>query len=131
MEISKRTKRILDIAKKTAKNSEHDCFKHGAVLIKGGSVLNVAYNKQQFNRFGNRFRDRSCGHATHHAELGAVLGLDKNLTQGATIYVVRVNKEGVFRNSKPCDMCHEVLKFVGVKKAIYTTGADSVNKIRL
>tara|TARA_Y100000310_G_scaffold234485_1_gene237467 strand:+ start:2513 stop:2908 length:396 start_codon:yes stop_codon:yes gene_type:complete len=131
MEVSNRTKRILDLAKRVAQNSEHDSFKHGAVLVKGGSVLNVAHNKDQFNRFGNRFRDRGCGHATHHAELGAVLGLDRNLTQGSTIYVVRINKEGVFRNSKPCDMCHEVLKFVGVKKAVFTTGEKTVGKIKL
>jgi len=131
MEISNRTRRILDLARRVAQNSEHDSFKHGAVLVKGGSVLNVAHNKDQYNRFAGRFRNRGCGHATHHAELGAILGIDKSKTQGATIYVVRVNKEGDFRNSKPCDMCHEVLKFVGIKKAIYTTGETTVGKTKL
>jgi len=122
---------MLELAKLTAENSEHDTFKHGAVLVKGGSIINTACNKDQYNRFGNRFREHGCGHATHHAELGAILGLDKKLTNGATIYVVRINREGSFRNSKPCPMCHEVLKFVGVKKAIYTTGENTVEKMRL
>jgi deoxycytidylate deaminase len=64
-------------------------------------------------------------HSTLHAELGAVLGLDRSLTSGSVAYVVRV-KEGEYRMSKPCEMCEEALKFCGVKKVIYTTNDDSV-----
>jgi len=121
--ISKKTIRYLNLAKRVARQSQHDHFKHGAVLVKGGSVINTSYNKSQYTRFGNRFRDtRFCGHATHHAELGCILGLDKALTQGTTLYVVRTNKEGKFKLSKPCAMCEEALRFCGVKKVIYTTG---------
>lgn len=129
MKISKGIQRYLSLAKRVASQSEHDHFKHGAVLVKGGSVLNTACNKDKYKRFGNRFRNtRHCGHATHHAELGCILGLDRSVTQGTTMYVVRMNREGTFRMSKPCDMCEEVLKFCGVKKVVYTTGENSVGK---
>ena len=120
------------MAKRIASQSQHDCFKHGAVLVKGGSIINTSCNKAQYNRFGNRFRNvRVCGHATHHAELGCILGLDKDLTSGTTIYIVRVNRGGDFKMSKPCTMCEEVLKFCGVKKVVYTTGKSTVNKYKL
>jgi tRNA(Arg) A34 adenosine deaminase TadA len=123
MKISKKVQGYLTLAKRVAAQSEHDHFKHGAVLVRGGSVINTAHNKDQYKRFGNRFRNtRRCGHATHHAELGCVLGLDKSTTQGTTLYVVRTNRAGEFRLSKPCAMCEEILRFCGIKKVIYTTG---------
>jgi len=132
MEISKKIKGYLDLAKRVAQQSQHDHFKHGAVLVKGGSVINTACNKDKYKSFGNRFRDtKTCGHATHHAELGCVLGLDKSITQGTTMYVVRVNRQGAYRLSKPCPMCEEVLKFCGVKKVVYTTDEASASKIKL
>jgi len=132
MRISNKVKSYFDLAKRVAQQSQHDHFKHGAVLVKGGSVLNTSYNKDKYKRFGNRFRDtRACGHATHHAELGCVLGLDHSLTSGATMYVVRTNKNGAFRMSKPCAMCEEALRFCGVKKVVYTIDEVSVEKHRL
>ncbi len=132
MKISNKTKRYLLLAQRVATQSAHDHFKHGAVLVKGGSVLNTAFNKGNYNRFGNRFRDtHTRGHATHHAELGCILGLDRSITNGATMYVIRTNRLGQFRMSKPCLMCEEVMKFCGIKKVVYTTGESSVEKKRL
>ena len=121
--VSKGKRRYIQIAKRIAAQSQHDHFKHGAILVKGGSVISTACNKDQYKKFGNRFRDtRTCGHATHHAELGCILGIDRSITQGATVYVCRTNRRGEFRMSKPCKMCEEVLRFCGVKKVLYTTG---------
>jgi len=132
MDASNKTQNYLTLAKRAAQQSQHDTFKHGAVLVRGGSVMNTSYNKDQHKKFGNRFRNtRTCGHATHHAELGVVLGLDRKVTAGSTVYVVRVNREGEYRNSRPCQMCQNVLKFCGIKKVVYTTGENSVTKIKL
>ena len=127
--ISNGVARYLSLACRVAAQSEHDTFKHGAVLVKGGSILNTSCNKDQYKKFGNRFRDtRNHGHATRHAELGCVLGLDRSITQGSTLYVVRTNREGNLRMSKPCSMCEDALKFCGVKRVIYTTGSSNVIK---
>jgi tRNA(Arg) A34 adenosine deaminase TadA len=122
--------RALTIAAKAAEQSGHDTFRHGAVLIKGGSVINVAANKHNHTSFGQRFRERP-GPATHHAELSCILGVDRTTTNGATIYVSRINRQGEWRMSKPCDMCHEALKFVGIKKVVYTTGEGEWESYKL
>ena len=114
-------KRYIELAKRLAEQSEYGKFKHGAVLVQGGSVLNCSYNKDSYNSFGSRFRSLSEGQATLHAELGCVLGIPRPKTTGATVYVARVNRFGEERMSKPCNMCQNVLKHVGVRRVIYTT----------
>jgi len=66
-----------------------------------------------------------------HAELGCILGLARNVTTGSDLYVCRINKNGEFRYSKPCAMCHEALKHVGVKRVYYTTNDDTVEMYKL
>ena len=127
----KRTKKHLELAKQMALQSSYGKFQHGAVLVRGNRVINASFNKDRFNSFGTRFRERSCGHATHHAELGCIVGLDRSITSGATIYVVRINAEGKFRMSKPCKMCHELLKHCGVKKVVYTINEKEIASYRL
>lgn len=46
--------------------------------------------------------------------------MSRHITEGATVYVARVDKAGEYKLSKPCPMCHEALKHVGVKKVVYT-----------
>ena len=129
---SKKTQRTLELARRVAINSTYGKLKHGAVLIKGGNVVNVAFNKPDFTKFGNRFRNNyTCGLATTHAEIGAILGLSRSTTEGATVFVVRVNRRGEYRMSKPCPMCEDVLKFVGVKKVVYTTDGNTVGEHKL
>ena len=126
MNISKGKKKYLRLAKRVAADSDHDHFKHGAVLVKGGSVINVACNKGNYRAFGDRFRNtQRLGHATSHAELACILGLDRAITQGTTMYVVRTNRNGTFRMSKPCEMCARILKHCGVRRVVYTTGLSS------
>ena len=128
---TKKVKRYFNLARNVAFNSEYGKIRHGALLIKGGSVINTCCNKDKFCSFGTRFRSPDRGHATIHAELGCILGMPRSVTAGSDIYVCRVNKQGQFRNSKPCAMCHEVLKHVGVKRVYYTTGDNSVEMYKL
>ena len=114
--------RHLNLAIKIAKASDHPRSKHGAVLIRGGSIMNVAKNTNDYTSFGQRFRPRfKHGPASRHAEIACVLGLDKSITKGTSLYVARVNKEGETRNSKPCEMCSAILEHTGVKRVFYTT----------
>ena len=121
-----RTKRYFEIARRTATKSPCEDYRHGALLVRGSNIINSSCNKNSFKRWGNRFRMRDCGHATHHAELGCILGIDRSVTQGATIYVARIGKAGDFKMSKPCEMCEAVLRHVGVRKVIYTINDEKV-----
>ena len=126
-----RIERYFDLTKNLAFNSQYGKIRHGAVLIKGGSVKNVSFNKDKHSSFGDRFRDKNRGHATVHAELGCILGLSRNVTSGSDLYVCRINKNGEFRYSKPCSMCHDALKHVGVKRVYYTTNDNTIEMYKL
>lgn len=128
---SKKINRYFQLSKNMAFNSPYGKLRHGAVLVKGGSIINASFNKDNFNSFGSRFRNHHCGHATHHAELGCVLGLPRSVTAGSALFVCRINRQGDFRFSKPCSMCHGVLKHVGVKKVYYTTNEGTIRMYKL
>jgi tRNA(Arg) A34 adenosine deaminase TadA len=114
--------RPLNLAIKIAKSSNHPRSKHGAVLIRGGAIMSVAKNTNDYTSFGQRFRPLTKhGRASRHAEIACVLGVDKSITKGSTLYVARVNKSGEIRNSKPCEMCAAILEHTGVKRVFYTT----------
>ena len=124
-------RRYISFAKKVAEQSDYGKFRHGAVLVKGSSIRNVSCNKHRHCHFGKRFRESHTGTATLHAELGAILGMDRSVTQGSTIYVVRINKEGHPRMSKPCPMCESALKHVGVKRVVYTNRDGRIENMTL
>jgi tRNA(Arg) A34 adenosine deaminase TadA len=131
MSVSKRERRYIEMAIDIASSSDNSKFRHGAILVKNGKPRNSAHNEERYCAFGNRFRERDCGHATLHAELGCVLGIDRGITQGSTVFVARVNKQGEARMSKPCTMCQAALSHVGVKKVFYTTSYHSIESINL
>ena len=120
--LSKTKKRYFDLAKRAAMESTYGKLRHGAVVVKGGSVVSFGFNKSNHCQFGQRFRHMDKGPATQHAEISAILGLPRSATQGADVYVVRINNDCDWRMSKPCPMCEQALRFVGVKRVFYTTG---------
>ena len=127
----KKTTRNILLAQKVAELSDYGKFRHGAVLVKGSSIRNMACNKHRHCRFGKRFREVNTGNATLHAELGVILGMDRSITQGATVYVARVNKEGLARMSKPCPMCENAMRHVGIRRVIYTDREGRIESMTL
>tara|TARA_R100001082_G_scaffold111123_2_gene93527 strand:- start:440 stop:877 length:438 start_codon:yes stop_codon:yes gene_type:complete len=131
VEKTKKMNRLFSLARNVAYNSPYGKIRHGAVIVKGGSVLNASFNKENYSSFGTRFRNPNRGPATVHAEIGCILGLSREVTTGADVYVCRINRDGEYRNSKPCAMCHEALKHVGVKRVYYTTNDNTFEMYKL
>tara|TARA_R100000008_G_C3587523_1_gene173703 strand:+ start:8784 stop:9242 length:459 start_codon:yes stop_codon:yes gene_type:complete len=131
VEMTKKIQRYFELSRNIAYNSPYGKIRHGAILVKGGSILNASFNKDNFTSFGARFRHVNRGHATVHAELGCILGMPRSSTTGADIYVCRINRDGEFRYSKPCAMCHEAMKHVGIKRVYYTTNEGIVEMYKL
>lgn len=127
---TKRHSRFLNIAAKNAMESTFDRFRHGAVLVKGGSVISTATNKNQYCSFANRFRTLP-GIPTIHAELGCILGIAREITNNAILYVVRIGFDNTFRLSKPCEMCEQCLSFVGVRRVYYSTNENEIGVMKL
>ena len=118
--LSKSRKRYFDLAKRAAMESTYGKLRHGAVVVKGGSIVSFGFNKSNHCQFGKRFRHRDRGDATQHAEISAILGMPRSTTQGADLYVVRINNFCQWRMSKPCPMCEQAMRFVGIKRVFYT-----------
>jgi deoxycytidylate deaminase len=116
--------KLFELARQVALTSQHGKFRHGAVLVKRSTVLALGCNDSRPTRFGKRFRAAQMGQATVHAELACVLNAPRSATDGADVYVVRVNPSGELRNSKPCEMCQAALKFVGVRRVLFSTSFD-------
>ena len=129
--LSKSRKRYFDLAKRAAMESTYGKLRHGAVVVKGGSIVSFGFNKANHCQFGKRFRQTDKGHATQHAEISAILGLPRSATQGADIYVVRINNDCDWRMSKPCPMCEQALKFVGARRVFYTVDERHYDSHRL
>ena len=131
VELTRRNERMFEFAKRMADLSSYGKSTHGAVLCRHGNVLNASHNKDKTCSFGSRFRAPDAGRATLHAELGAILNMPRESTEGADIYVVRVNRFGELRNSKPCQMCHNAMKFVGIKRVFYSNDEGTYSMMKL
>ena len=118
--LSNKDKAMLHLAMKIAESSSGCNKKHGAVIVRGGSVLSVGFNKWR-NRppmLFNSLPKDELKMLTIHAEVDALSHLKD--AAGATIYVARVNKNSEPRYSRPCDDCYAAIKAAGIKKIVYT-----------
>lgn len=105
-------------------------FKHCAVLVKGGSVISVGFNKINTNSFVEYYTDKVRGPnrsylLSTHSEQDAVLCVRKKIDlNGCKIYVARIrpagSKYGKVGLSSPCNICQKVLMAYGISKAYYT-----------
>lgn len=116
--ISKRDIKYLSLATKVAEASAMR-HKHGAVVVRGNSVLAVGVNK--FRNHPDIIEEhkilRCC---SIHAEVDALSRT--SVPKHATIYVARVNKAGKQMFSRPCNNCYNAIVDAGIDKIIYTLG---------
>ena len=116
--LSKKDLSWLSVARAFARESELR-KKHGAVVVRSGSVVGVGCNKHR-NDPAYLPEDVVREHTSYHAEEIAIRQAGDN-TKGATIYVARVNNHGEDRNSQPCLPCSLLIREAQIKKIVYTT----------
>jgi deoxycytidylate deaminase len=119
--LSKRERAFLSVAKYLASKSDSR-QKHGAIVVKGGSVIGTGFNKDR-NHPDNVSPEHIKTHCSVHAEVEAIRDAGWNV-KGAVLYVARVNSQGKDRYSKPCDRCRVVIEETQIKKVIYTRSDD-------
>lgn len=118
---------IFQLAKKMAECSSYGNFRHGAVLASGGAILSLGINNERYCSMGAKFRSPEKGVSTYHAEIHALLGLDRSATKGAIMYVARASKGSKQdRMSKPCPMCHAVMQERGIKAVYYSVDNEHI-----
>lgn len=103
----------LQIATKLAETSA-ERFKHGAIVVLGGAVQGLGINKNTLDPYIYKNYPKM----SVHAEEAALRRCTR--TQGATIYVSRVNNRGQQKMSRPCPKCMKLLIQAGVKRIVYT-----------
>lgn len=127
MYLSRRQHQWLDLAAKIAMDST--CrMKHGAVIVRGSSVLAVGTNK--FRNHPATIKDyRYC---SVHAEVAALRRVGSQAAD-TDLYVARVTPHGEHRLSRPCGACWGALVRSGVHRVVYTVGpgVQGVEKILL
>lgn len=102
---------MLRIATRMAKKSDHEHFRHGAVVLKNGRVLATGYNK-----------------GVEHAEVNALKKVPLDKRKGCTVISVRITKTGLLSMAKPCANCAWFLKESGIKSVVWTDNQSKVNK---
>lgn len=89
-------------------------MRHGAVVVFGGSVQSMGVNK----RTNDPYYHKNLHWLSEHAEAAALRRCKR--TQGAVVYVARINSKGLPRMSRPCAKCAQLLKQAGIKRVVYT-----------
>ena len=112
---------MIRLATRAAKESKFVRARVGAVIVRGNRVLATGCNRIGYSRL---LPDRAFPESVH-AEQQAILQLLKERRShemvGSTMYVSRVNNDGVARFSRPCLYCQRLIEAVGISKVIYTT----------
>lgn len=89
----------------------------GAVLVHRNKIVSVGRNYPLKTHPILRKYDK---HKTLHAEIDCMIGLDRSLSVGSTIYTYREDRNGNLKKSKPCLMCMSIMRELGIKKVFYT-----------
>jgi len=107
-----------------------------AVIVRGGGIVSVGYNKKSTNAFVEHFADLVRGERDYclstHAELDAICkSRSKSDLRGTKIYVVRIKPSGGLGMARPCVICQKALYSYGVKKAFYSITNSEYGVMRL
>lgn len=129
--ISDKAQYWFKFAKEVAEKSDHRCFHHGAVLVKGGSIIEKSANYDRYLSFADQFRKYGEWHGTYHAEIGCLYGRSKENIGGSSLFVVRINPCGLLRNSEPCKMCLRALEYMDINEVVYSINEETVGEIKL
>ena len=119
------TARTLAVA--MAEKSNHEKWKIGSVVWRGGSVLGKGHNRQRNSPAV--VEDEKYYHCSVHAEVDALKNSGE--TNGAKIFVARITKGGNIGLAKPCPRCYEAIKESGIKKVYYTTSTGEWKEFRV
>lgn len=105
----------LEILTKMASNSTIH-YKHAAALISGNMIYSAGINK--FIKQSKKPMLRK----TIHAEINVFEHFPKKNIKGMVldILVIRINKNHILKNSRPCNQCIEKLQKIGIRKVYYS-----------
>ena len=105
---------MVRVAKKLAAKSDHEHFRHGALVIKAGNVIARGYNK-----------------GVKHAEVAALEKVDPDKRKGCTVISVRITKLGKLAMAKPCAKCEKFMREYGVAVVEWSDAFEQMHREKL
>jgi tRNA(Arg) A34 adenosine deaminase TadA len=116
--VSKKEASFLAATAKIASTSPNR-FRMGSMIVKSGRVLGGAVNITKISPSTppNRF--------STHAEIAAMNTASE--TDGATLYVARLDKFDNTVMAKPCGWCIQKIIDFGIYRVVFTTGAEPMS----
>jgi len=92
-------------------------FKHGACLVYKNKIIAQGYNKYIYNKVNDKQR-----RYTIHAEVDCVAKIPPKAFDSTKLelYVVRINKQGDLKDSKPCNNCYNFLIRRNIHKIFFS-----------
>lgn len=118
------TSGILKLAIEEAESVKYR-FRVGAVIFKGSRILGSGHNGIRSSRIHPLHKNYN---NSLHAEQDAILNIkDWSILKGCSILVIKISKtKGIFSMARPCTMCQELLKHVGIKTMYYSNGTGEI-----
>jgi deoxycytidylate deaminase len=109
------TCRAFQLARSLSYHSTHR-VRIGAIVIQGKSIVGTGFNKAKTHPLISR----KSPHKKLHAEISAIIGVDRKNLVGATMYVYRELLDGSIGICRPCCDCQEILQEAGIRIVHYT-----------
>lgn len=119
----KNHQKYIDLALKIADANENFRTKHAAIIVIRNRIISVGVNNLKSDPLQARY-----GKNHHsiwiHAEISAIKNAMKIVhvdeLKRATLYIVRMRKDGIIGMAKPCDGCQRAIVAFEIRNVVYT-----------
>ncbi len=110
---------ILKKAIESAERSKMYPYRLGCVVFKGKRILSWGFNQiRTSNAIPDRFKKFI---EALHAEQHAIMRVpNKELLNGASLLVIRINRNGKLTNARPCKNCMRTINYFKISNIYYS-----------
>jgi deoxycytidylate deaminase len=117
---------MMDTAIDLARHSKEPC-RHGCIIAKRSRAIGYGWNKGKTHPAAV-----SCYSQCIHAELSAMIGVNRDQLIGADLFVARVKRsEGEpLGMSKPCPHCMKMIIAAKIRRIYFTNETGQVEMIK-
>lgn len=118
--------RLLEIAKALQPSYKDQRHFHVTFILKNNKIMSIGVNNERKTHTRNLYyKYANAALKGTHAELSAIIKLGEENCSGYTFLNIRIDKNGLVKNSKPCSGCQNLLRQVGYKTVYYSISGDS------
>jgi hypothetical protein len=111
---------------KIVNRSPSNTYKHVSLLVRGGSLLAYAYNR---NDRPGKLEYKLYGKKGWHSELNVLYRFSPAEVKNATLYTMGVTPGGRLTKGCPCSICQELIKQYCLKAVYYFDREMCVKKL--